>query len=319
VSGTHPLRRIRQCRFVTVSFVCSNETMVSNECHFFRGISFVFTNCQQWSVIWVGRSPVLWPCGHCGLRRSAYARSSTRFPTRIVCDHCNFGETRLLWWGSDIVDRINVVHIHRPRRLLGVSAGADVDAARSSFATLSPAPCSLGAAQWPLILSGILSSFFQHPNLISFYIFYLQMLRHFEVRSKLLSLFHFCAVLRLWVHCCCTSVLQNSLLRIIWKVTHASALPESWVMTAAMARNSVIFASRAYACWRRLKSKIARSRSKHDAYVYGLSLDTVAMCLQTIAHVAVGIWSILLSLRSISRNDPHTACEQRCIYVATSP
>jgi hypothetical protein len=38
-------------------------------------------------------------------------------------------------------------------------------------------------------LSGILSSFFQHPNIISFYIFSLQMLRHFEVRSKLLSLF----------------------------------------------------------------------------------------------------------------------------------
>jgi hypothetical protein len=69
------------------------------------------------------------------------------------------------------------------------SASADVDAAYSSFATPSPAPCSLGAAQWPLILSDILSSFFQHPNFISFYIFSSQMLRHFEVRSKLLSLF----------------------------------------------------------------------------------------------------------------------------------
>jgi hypothetical protein len=37
VSGTHPLRRIRQCRFV-----CSNETMVSNAWHF--------------------RPPVLWLC-----------------------------------------------------------------------------------------------------------------------------------------------------------------------------------------------------------------------------------------------------------------
>jgi hypothetical protein len=34
-----------------------------------------------------------------------------------------------------------------------------------------------------------LSSFFQHPNLISFYKFSLQMLWLFEVRSKLLSLF----------------------------------------------------------------------------------------------------------------------------------
>jgi hypothetical protein len=182
VSGTHPLRRIRQCRFVTVSFVCSNETMVSSECHFFREISFVFTNCQQWSVIWVGRPLVLWLCGHCGLRCGAYARSSTRFSTRIVCDHCNFGEIQLLWWGYDSVDRINVIHIHRHRWLRGGSASADVDAARSSFATLSPASCLLGAAQWPLILSGTLSPFFQHPNLISFYIFSLQMLRHFEVR-----------------------------------------------------------------------------------------------------------------------------------------
>jgi hypothetical protein len=60
---------------------------------------------------------------------------------------------------------------------------------RSSFATLSPAPYSLGAAQWPLILSDILSSFFQHLNLVSFYVFSLQMLRHFEVKSKLLPLF----------------------------------------------------------------------------------------------------------------------------------
>jgi hypothetical protein len=189
VTGAHPLRRIRQCRFVTVSFVCSNETMVSNECHFFRWISFVFTNCQQWSVILVGRSPVLWLCGHCGLRCGPYARSSTRFSTRIVCDHCNFGENRFLWWGYDIVDRIHVDHIRRHRRLRSGSASADVDATRSSFATLSPAPCSLGAAQWTLILPGILSSFFQHPNLISFYTFSLQMLWHFEVRSKLLSLF----------------------------------------------------------------------------------------------------------------------------------
>jgi hypothetical protein len=189
MSGTHPLRRIRQCRFVTVPFVCSNETMVSNECHLFRGLSIVFTNCQQRSVIWVGRPLVLWLCGHCGLRCGPYARSSTRFSTRIVCDRCNFGEARLLWWGDDIVYRIHVVHIHTHRRLRGGSASADVDAARSSFATLSPAPCSLSAVQWPLILSGILSSFFQHPTLISFYIFSLQMLRHFEVRSKLLSLF----------------------------------------------------------------------------------------------------------------------------------
>jgi hypothetical protein len=96
VSGTHPLRRIRQRRFVTVSIVCGNETVVSNECHFCRGISFVFTNCQQRSVILVGRSLVLWLCGHSGLRCGAYARSSTRFSTRIVCDHCNFGETRLV-------------------------------------------------------------------------------------------------------------------------------------------------------------------------------------------------------------------------------
>jgi hypothetical protein len=47
-----------------------------------------------------------------------------------------------------------------------------------------------------------------------------------------------------------------------------------------MARNNVIFASRAYAFQRRLKIKITISRSKYDAYVYGLSLDTVAMRLR---------------------------------------
>jgi hypothetical protein len=170
---------LRQCRLCVVM----KQWLAMNV------ISFVFTNCQQRSVIWVGRSLVLWLCGHCGLRCGTYARSSTRFSTRIVCNHCNFGEIRLLWWGYNIVDRIHVVHIHRHRGPRGGSASADVDAARSSFATLSPAPCSLGATQWPLILSGILSSFFQYPNLISFYIFSLQMLRHFEVTSKLLSLF----------------------------------------------------------------------------------------------------------------------------------
>jgi hypothetical protein len=189
VSGTHPLRRIRQCHFVRVSFVCRNETVVSYECHVFRGISVGFTDCEQRSVIWVGRPPVLWLCGHCSPPCGCYARSSTRLSTRIVCDHCNFGETRLLWWGYDIVDRIRVVHIHTHRRIRGGSASADVDVVRSSFATLSPAPSALGATQWPLILFEILSSFFQHQNFISFYIFSLQMLRRFEVRSKLLSLF----------------------------------------------------------------------------------------------------------------------------------
>jgi hypothetical protein len=55
---------------------------------------------------------------------------------------------------------------------------------------------------------------------------------------------------------------------------------ERWAMTAAMARNSAFFASRTYACRRRLKIKIAVSRSKYDAYIYDLSLDTVAMCLR---------------------------------------
>jgi hypothetical protein len=50
-------------------------------------------------------------------------------------------------------------------------------------------------------------------------------------------------------------------------------------MPAAMAQNSVIFASRAYAYRRRLKIKIAISLSNYDAYIYVLSLDTVALCL----------------------------------------
>jgi hypothetical protein len=92
--------------------------------------------------------------------------------------------------------------------------------------------------------------------------------------------FHFCTVLRLWIHCFYTLVLLNSLLRIVWVVKHAWRFSESWVMTAAMARYSVIFASRTYACRRRLKIKIAISRSKYDAYIYGLSLDTIAICLR---------------------------------------
>jgi hypothetical protein len=78
----------------------------------------------------------------------------------------------------------------------------------------------------------------------------------------------------------CTLVLYNSLLRIVWVIKHVCYLSESWVMTAGMARNCVIFASRAYACRGRLKVKIAISRSKYHAYIYGLSLDTIAMCLQ---------------------------------------
>jgi hypothetical protein len=72
-----------------------------------------------------------------------------------------------------------------------------------------------GAAQWPLILSRILSYFFQHPNLISFYIFSLQMLRHFEVWSKFLSLFPLLHCVSVRSAFFCTLVLYNSLLRIV--------------------------------------------------------------------------------------------------------
>jgi hypothetical protein len=166
-------------------------------------------------------------CGHCGLRCGAYARSSTRFSTRIVCDHCNFGETRLLWRGHDIVEPIHVVHIHRHRRLRGGRFSAAVDAARSSFATPSPAPCSFGTSQWPLVLSGILSSFFQHPNLISFYIFSLKMLQHFEVRSKLLSLFRLLHCVTVMSSLFLHFSIVNSLLRITGVVKLAWGLFES--------------------------------------------------------------------------------------------
>jgi hypothetical protein len=59
--------------------------------------------------------------------------------------------------------------------------------------------------------------------------------------------FHFCTVWRWWGHCFCILVLYNSLLRIIWVVKQAWGPSESWVITAAMAGNSVIFALRAYA------------------------------------------------------------------------